>query len=80
MNRSCIPSSAFTSKQDEQKCRATMHINRKPGEQVEVDWAGNSAHIIDPDTGEIIDVFLFVEVMTLHQEFPMLHHSQNHFR
>ena len=25
--------------QDEQKHRATMHINRKPGEQVEVDWA-----------------------------------------
>ena len=24
--------------QDEQKHRATMHINRKPGEQVEVDW------------------------------------------
>ena len=26
--------------QDEQKRRATMHINRKPGEQIEVDWAG----------------------------------------
>ena len=24
--------------QDEEKHRATMHINRKPGEQVEVDW------------------------------------------
>ena len=24
--------------QEEQKHRATMHINRKPGEQVEVDW------------------------------------------
>jgi len=31
--------------QDEQKRRATMHINRKPGEQVEVDWAGDLAHI-----------------------------------
>ena len=40
--------------QDEQKRRATMHINRKPGEQVEVDWAGAPATIIDPDTGEII--------------------------
>ena len=39
--------------QDEQKRRATMHINRKPGEQVEVDWAGDPATIIDPDTGEI---------------------------
>lgn len=33
--------------QDEQKHRATMHINRKPGEQVEVDWAGDPATIID---------------------------------
>ncbi|MGB4313370.1 MAG: hypothetical protein ACOX0L_07355 [Natronincolaceae bacterium] len=31
--------------QDEQKRRATMHIGRKPGEQVEVDWAGDPAHI-----------------------------------
>lgn len=38
---------------DEQKHRATMHINHKPGEQVEVDWAGDPAHVIDPDTGEI---------------------------
>ncbi len=50
--------------QDEQKRRATMHINRKPGEQVEVDWAGDPAHIIDPDTGEIINAYLFVGVMT----------------
>lgn len=28
--------------QDEQKRRATMHINRKPGEQVEVDWSGDT--------------------------------------
>ena len=50
--------------QDEQKRRATMHINRKPGEQIEVDWAGNPAQITDPDTGEIIPAFLFVGVMT----------------
>lgn len=53
--------------QDEQKRRATMHIGRKPGEQVEVDWAGDPAHIIDPDTGEIIDAYLFVGVMTYSQ-------------
>lgn len=40
--------------QDEQKRRATMHINRKLAEQVEVDWAGDPATIIDPDTGEIL--------------------------
>ena len=53
--------------QDEQKRRATMHINRKPGEQVEVDWAGDPAHIIDPDTGEILDAHIFVGVMTYSQ-------------
>ncbi len=43
-----------------------MHINRKPGEQVEVDWAGNPATIIDPDTGEILKA-IFAGVMTYSQ-------------
>ena len=50
--------------QDEQKRRATMHIPRNPGKQVEVDWAGDPAHIIDPDTGEITPAWLFVGVMS----------------
>ncbi|MCL2628407.1 MAG: IS21 family transposase [Oscillospiraceae bacterium] len=53
--------------QDEQKRRASMHIPRKPGEQIEVDWAGDSAYIIDPDTGETTDVRIFVGVMTYSQ-------------
>lgn len=53
--------------QDEQKRRATMHINRKPGEQVEVDWAGDHATIIDSHTGEMIDAHIFVGVMTYSQ-------------
>lgn len=53
--------------QNEQKHRATMHINRKAGEQVEVDWAGDTASIIDPDTGEITDAHIFVGVMTYSQ-------------
>ena len=44
-----------------------MHIKRKPGEQVEVDWAGDPATIIDPDTGEITPAWLFVGVMTYSQ-------------
>ena len=44
-----------------------MHISRKPGEQIEVDWAGDPAHITDPDIGEIIDAWLFVGVMTYSQ-------------
>ena len=54
-------------RKDEQKRRATMHIPRKPGEQIEVDWAGVPAHIIDPDTGEITDCWLFVGVLTYSQ-------------
>jgi len=53
--------------EDEQKRRATMHIPRKPGEQTEVDWAGDPAHIIDPDTGEIAEARIFVGVMTYSQ-------------
>ena len=53
--------------QDEQKRRATMHINRKPGEQVEVDWAGDTARIIDPDTGETTVAYVFVGVMAYSQ-------------
>ncbi len=53
--------------QEEQKHHAIMHIGRNPGEQVEVDWAGDPAHIVDPDTGEIIDAYLFVGVMTYSQ-------------
>ena len=54
-------------RRDEQKRRATMHIPRKPGEQIDVDWAGDPAHIIDPDTGELTDCWLFVGVMTYSQ-------------
>ena len=53
--------------QDEQKRHATMHIKRKPGEQVEVDWAGDPATIIDPDIGEILKASIFVGVMTYSQ-------------
>ncbi len=52
---------------DEEKRRATMHIPRNPGEQIEVDWAGDPAHIIDPDTGEITEAWLFVGVLTYSQ-------------
>ena len=41
--------------------------SRKPSEQIEVDWAGDPAHIIDPDTGEITDAWIFVGVLTYSQ-------------
>jgi len=44
-----------------------MHTPRKPGEQIEVDWAGDPAKIIDPDTGELIDAWIFIGVMSYSQ-------------
>ena len=44
--------------------RATMHIPRKPGEQIEVDWAGQTAGIVSNETGEIIPVHIFVAVLS----------------
>jgi transposase len=45
------------------KTKATMHINRKPGETMEVDWAGQTAEIVDTDTGAAIDAYIFVAAL-----------------
>lgn len=42
---------------------ATMHIPRKPGDRIEVDWAGDKLYIVDRDTGEAIPVYLFIGVL-----------------
>ena len=44
--------------------KATMHIERKPGEQMEVDWAGQTAGIIDNITGDIIPAYVFVAALS----------------
>ena len=46
-----------------EKKRASMHIPRKPGEQIEVDWAGKTASIVDRDTGEITPAYVFVAAL-----------------
>ena len=43
--------------------KATMHMNRKPGEIMEVDWAGQTGQIISTDTGEAIKAYIFVAVL-----------------
>ena len=40
--------------------KARMHINRRPGETLEVDWAGQTASVTDTDTGESIPAYIFV--------------------
>jgi transposase len=47
--------------------KASMNIHRKPGEQLEVDWAGQSATVIDRETGEAIPVSIFVAVLSYSQ-------------
>ena len=42
------------------KTDATMHLNHKPGEILQVDWAGDTAAIVDTDTGEAIPAYVFV--------------------
>lgn len=43
--------------------KATMHINRKPGELMEVDWAGTMAWLVDTDTGGRIPAYIFVAAL-----------------
>jgi transposase len=45
------------------KTKATMHIRHKPGDLMETDWAGQTAEIVDTDTGGTIDAYLFVAVL-----------------
>jgi len=46
-----------------QQTKATMHITRRPGETLEVDWAGQTAFITDTDTGEKIPAYIFVAAL-----------------
>ena len=45
------------------KTKATMSVNRKPGELMEVDWAGQTAYIVDADTGEFASAYIFVAAL-----------------
>lgn len=40
--------------------RITMHIDRRPAEQIQVDWVGDAMEVADPDTGELLKVYVFV--------------------
>ncbi len=37
----------------------TMHIDHKPGEKMQVDWVGDTMSVCDPDTGEVLKVYVF---------------------
>ncbi len=46
-----------------QTTKATMHLNHKPGENMEIDWAGQTAVVVDRLTGEIMPVYVFVATL-----------------
>lgn len=45
------------------KSKATMRIHHKPGDAMEVDWAGGTLPITDPVTGKADPAYLFVAVL-----------------
>ncbi len=45
------------------KNKATMRIKRKPGELLEVDWAGTTLNVTDSLTGELIPAYVFVATL-----------------
>ena len=53
--------------QDEQKRHATMRLRHKPGEKIEVDWAGDHMYIMNSQTGELTDAHLFVAALPYSQ-------------
>lgn len=38
-------------------------LKHKPGEILQVDWAGQTAEIVDTDTGELIPAYIFVATL-----------------
>ena len=43
--------------------KATMRIQHKPGDAIQVDWAGDTLPVYDPVTGEQSSAYLFVAVL-----------------
>lgn len=43
--------------------KATMRITHKPGDAIQVDWAGDPLYITDPVTGEEDPAYIFVAVL-----------------
>ena len=46
------------------KNKATLHIHHKPGDRIEVDWAGDTASIQDTISDRPIPVYVFVAVLS----------------
>jgi len=44
--------------------KATLRIHHKPGDRMEVDWAGDTAFILDNISGQGIPIYVFVAVLS----------------
>lgn len=47
--------------------KLTMPIRRKPGEILEVDWAGSTLHVFDRDTSEKVEAYIFIATLPYSQ-------------
>ncbi len=45
------------------KVNPVMHMNHKAGDKMFVDYAGKTLELVDPQTGEVIDVQFFVAIL-----------------
>ena len=44
------------------KTKATMHLEHRPGETTQVDWAGDTMGIVDTDTRELIPALCILAI------------------
>lgn len=56
--------------------KITLHKEHKAGEEMEVDWAGDTMSYVEPSTGEITPVFLFVAVLPA-SSYPFVYAYRN---
>ena len=46
-----------------EECRSAGELEHRPGETMQVDWVGQTAFILDTDTGELVPAYLFIAVL-----------------
>lgn len=56
--------------------KITLHKEHKAGEEVEVDWAGDTMSYVEPSTGEIVPVYVFVAVLPA-SSYPFAYGYEN---
>ena len=47
----------------QRRSKPSMHVDHKAGDKMYVDFTGEKLHVIDPRTGEFVDVEVFVAIL-----------------